>query len=103
MTMLEGYAHIVECFTGLEWWRMDPHNELVTGGAYCLAEPGRQYLVYLPEGGWTTLKLAGGRYRASWFDPRTGEAEEIGVASGPEWSSPSREDTQDWAIILRRG
>ena len=102
MTMLEGYAHIVECFTGLEWWRMDPHDELVTGGAYCLAEPGRQYLVYLPEGGRTTLKLAEGRYRASWFDPRTGKAQEIGVASGPEWSSPPREKTQDWAIILRR-
>src|SRR5919201_979737 len=50
MTMLEGYGHIVTCFTGLEWWKMDPHDELVDQGAYCLAEPGRQYLVYLPAG-----------------------------------------------------
>ena len=29
-----------------------------TAGRWCLAEPGRQYLVYLPQGGRTTLKLA---------------------------------------------
>ncbi|HEX8199962.1 MAG TPA: DUF4038 domain-containing protein, partial [Isosphaeraceae bacterium] len=102
MTMLEGYAHIVECFAAVEWWRMEPHDELASGGAYCLAEPGRQYLVYLPSGGATTVQLAEGRYRASWFDPLTGRSEAIGVASGPAWSSPARGSTQDWALILRR-
>lgn len=102
MKMLEGYAHIVECFTALEWWRMDPHDELVDGGAYCLAEPGRQYLIYLPSGGRAAVRLAEGRYRASWFDPRTGKSEEIGVVSGPSWSSPHRPSGQDWAIVVRR-
>ena len=33
-----------------------PHNELASSG-YCLAEPGREYLVYFPEGNasrWTS-------------------------------------------------
>jgi len=45
MTMLEGYGHIVTCFTSLRWWKMEPHDDLVSRGAYCLAEPGQQYLV----------------------------------------------------------
>ena len=102
MTMLQGYAHIVECFAALDWWRMDPHDELADGGAFCMAEPGRQYLVYLPDGGKTNLTLADGRYRASWFDPRSGKSEEIGVVSGSKWSSPTRDRGQDWAITLRR-
>jgi hypothetical protein len=91
----------VDCFARLEWWKMDPHDELVGKGAYCLAEPGRQYLVYLPSGGRTTLTLPEGSYRAEWFDPRTGKTEPIGSVHGPGWTSPAREGKDDWAILLR--
>lgn len=40
-----------------------------------LAEPGKQYAVYLDKGGGrSTLRfdLPAGRYRGAWFDPRTG-------------------------------
>lgn len=42
--------------------------------AYCLAEPGRQYAVYLRGRGPTELRLAlpGGSYRAQWIAPETG-------------------------------
>ena len=53
-------------------------------------EPGRQCLIYLPEGGETTVTLDAGRYRAFWFDPRRGRSMETGHASGPAWSSPVR-------------
>jgi hypothetical protein len=102
MTMLSGYARIVDCFNRLEWWRMDPRDELVERPAYCLAEPGRQYLVYLPQGGRTAVTLKGGPFLASWFDPRTGKVEEIGTARAPRWETPAREPGQDWALILRR-
>ena len=29
MTMLRGYAHMVDFFTMFEWWKTEPHDELV--------------------------------------------------------------------------
>jgi hypothetical protein len=100
MTMLQGYAHLAACFGRLQWWKMEPHDELVDGGHYCLAEPGRQYLVYLPAGGRAHVELAQGRYRAEWFNPRTGEVLPIGPVRGPRWTSPAAADEEDWAVLL---
>src|SRR5262249_39347719 len=72
MTMLHGYAHIVEFFTSFEWWNADPHDELVNAGNYCLATPARTYAVYLPRAPRATVRLQPGRYEARWFDPSTG-------------------------------
>jgi hypothetical protein len=102
MVMLRGYAHIVEFFTGFEWWKTDPHDELVNKGAYCLAEPGRSYAVYLPRGGKATVRLKDGRYRANWFNPRSGETKTLPPAEGPTWTSPESPDSGDWALLLRR-
>ncbi|MGQ9573826.1 MAG: apiosidase-like domain-containing protein [Thermoguttaceae bacterium] len=101
MTMLNGYAHIVTCFTSLQWWKMEPRDDLVSKGAYCLAEPGQQYLVYLPSGGTASVKLQPGTYNARWFNPRTGQWIGIGTVPGPEWTSPQSPDRYDWAIVLR--
>jgi hypothetical protein len=111
MTMLAGYAHIVDAFARLKWWLMDPHDELVTAGAYCLAEPGRQYLVYIPSGSTTTLKLPdGASLVARWFDPRSGVLTDIGPVTGPTWTTPAPPPTTpvpgepppDWAVLLTR-
>ena len=37
---------------------MAPHNSLAST-AYCLANPGREYLVYLPEGDEVQMNLEG--------------------------------------------
>jgi len=52
---------------------MAPHNELASTG-YCLADPGRQYVVYLPKGGEVTLDLATaqGALAVEWFEPDQG-------------------------------
>ncbi len=102
MTMLEGYGHIVTCFTSLRWWEMEPWDDLVNRGAYCLAEPGQQYLVYLPSGGNAEVKLDDGKYQAQWFNPRSGQWSAIGGASGRKWTSPKSPDNGDWAIVLQR-
>ncbi len=41
----------------------------------CLADPGRSYCVYLPDGGAVTVDLsaAGGDMRVEWFNPASGE------------------------------
>jgi hypothetical protein len=102
MVMLRGYAHIVEFFTGFEWWKTDPHDELVTRGAYCLAERGRCYAAYLPRGGKVTVQLEPGRYRANWFNPRSGESQRLPAVEGPAWTSPESPDNGDWALLLRK-
>jgi hypothetical protein len=102
MVMLRGYAHIVDFFTSFEWWKTDPHDDLVSKDAYCLAEPGRLYAVYLPRGGKVTVQLEPGRYAANWFNPRSGEKKALPPAEGPAWSSPAAPDNGDWALLLRK-
>lgn len=52
---------------------MAPRPELCSTG-YCLANPGAEYLVYLPRGGSVTLNLRGGPgpYELEWFFPQLG-------------------------------
>jgi len=63
--------------------RAVPHDELASTG-YCLAAPGVEYLVYLPDGGEVTVDLSGhaGSFIAEWFDPTAGETPRTLTAQG---------------------
>jgi hypothetical protein len=104
MTMFLGYGHMVDFFTSFEWWKTDPHDELVDNGvAYCLAKPGEIYALYLPKGGKVTLKLDAGSYDGMWFSALSGETLTLPIAAtGPAWTSPEAPDDNDWALLLRR-
>jgi hypothetical protein len=102
MTMLQGYAHMVDFFTSFEWWKTDPHDELVSSGDFCLANPGETYAVYLPKGGSVTVKLQPGSYTLKWFNPITGEWRELSPIQGSSWTSPSASSVNDWALLLQR-
>lgn len=102
MVMLKGYEHMVDFFTSFEWWKTEPHDELVNNGAYCLAEPGEIYAVYLPKGGDVTIQLAPGSYAAKWFSPNTGEIIPLPPVQGPDWTSPQAPGWLDWALLLER-
>jgi hypothetical protein len=56
----------------MELAAMAPHGELASTG-YCLANPGHEYLIYLPDGGETTIDLTNepGTYRVDWINPRS--------------------------------
>jgi hypothetical protein len=101
MTMLLGYARMVHFFTSFDWWRATPRNDLAQGGAFCLAETGKVYALYLPRPGPITITLAPGNYNARWFNPRSGQWSAATVASGPLWSQPSPPGDGDWALLLR--
>ena len=62
---------------------MTPRPELASTG-FCLAEPGRQYLVYLPDGGEVRVDLsaASGSLTVEWFNPRSGETAQVQSTSG---------------------
>jgi len=102
MTMLLGYAHMVDFFTSFPWWETEPDDSLVNHGNYCLAEPGQIYAIYLPHGGRTRVKLKAGRYSAVWFNPSTGDRSILPDVNGREWVSPEAPSTKDWALLLER-
>jgi hypothetical protein len=102
MTMLQGYARMVDFFTSFDWWKTEPHDELVTAGNYCLASPGETYAVYLPNGGSVTIQLLPGQYDGIWFNAVTGERSALPPVIGPNWKSPPASISNDWALLLRR-
>jgi hypothetical protein len=102
MTMLQGYARMVDFFTSFEWWKTEPHDELVDSGNYCLAEPGKVYAIYLPRGGKVTVRLPLAIFDVTRFDPSTGEKIALPLAQGPIWSSPSAPNNSDWALLLQK-
>jgi len=101
MIMLRGYGHLVDFFTSFDWWRTVPRNDLVRGGAFCLAETGMLYAAYLPRPASVTLTLEPGNYHARWFNPRSGKWRDSPVASGSRWTPPAPPDDGDWALLLR--
>lgn len=77
---------------------MTPHADLVAGGGFCLANPGHEYLVFVPaasEGSRiareldrvtslifnrsVTLSMVSGTYRYEWFDPASHRNQSTGV------------------------
>jgi hypothetical protein len=62
---------------------MAPHNDLAST-QYCLANPGQEYLVYLPAGGQVTVDLsaAQGDVAMEWFDPTEGQQVATGTVGG---------------------
>jgi Concanavalin A-like lectin/glucanases superfamily/Chitobiase/beta-hexosaminidase C-terminal domain/Family of unknown function (DUF6298)/Putative collagen-binding domain of a collagenase len=61
---------------------MVPSSESCSSG-FCLINPGREYLVYLPLGGTVNVDLsaASGSFVASWFSPTTGQTKSGGTVS----------------------
>ena len=102
MILLKGYAHMADFFTSFEWWKAEPHDELVNNGAFCLEQTGRTYVVYLPHGGDFVIRLEPGRYAARWFNPRNGEYSPSTIAEGPTWHSSLASDNEDWVLLLAR-
>ena len=109
-------------FTDLEWWKLAPHDELLSCDTprgkdrkelgqiappsttyWCLAEPERQFVVYVrglkaP----VTLKIDGSRrgWTMEEMNPRTGERRplNVDVQEGRMQYMPS--DEQDWVVLL---
>jgi len=100
MTMLQGYSRMVDFFTSFDWWKTDPHDEVVNKPNYCLAAPGEIYAIYLPHGGRAIVRVKSGSYSAAWFNPSSGERISLPPAQGPVWTSPAAPTNSDWALLL---
>jgi hypothetical protein len=82
---------------------MVPHEELAAT-RFCLADPGQEYLVYLPDGGTTELDLsaASGTFRVEWTGLAAGTTtagEPIAGGARRNLKAPMRGDA---VLYLRR-
>ena len=71
-----GYAyfkHFGAFWRATDYWTLEPSDRLVSTG-WCLADPGREYVVFLNEAKPFTLDVAGAKsaLNAEWFNPQTG-------------------------------
>lgn len=94
----EGYRyfkHLREFFEQTRYWRLQPADDLINTG-YCLAEPGREYVVYLNKAAPFTLKLdgPGSALKPYWYNPLTGERRDgVTLGSGTVTLKPPAEWT----------
>jgi hypothetical protein len=117
----EQLGHLNKCFSQTQWWKLAPHDELLACETprgregrefgrvvppattyWCLAEPGRQYVVYfrgLARPVQLKLESASG-LSVTRLDPRTGATQELDRAAGErcEFTPP---DEQDWVLLVK--
>ena len=102
--------HAVAFFkTHLPFWKMQSADGLVDGNAWCFADVGSVYAVYIPGGGSIRLDLQGStnEFSVRWYDPRHGGVLQRGSVDqvhGPGPQSigrPPQDDGQDWAALVR--
>ncbi len=77
-----GYAYfkkIRDFFETTDYRLMEPADELVSEG-YCLANPGKEYIVFLNNAKPFTLEIKGAEEKldAEWYHPFTGDKEDAG-------------------------
>lgn len=89
-------------FEGVPFWKMSPHQDLVDAG-YCLAQPGRCYLVYLEHPGDVNIAIESGDYRVQWINAQdTDDVHPGGVIEGKRTTLTSPQEADDWLLSLTR-
>ena len=95
-------SYLKDFFTNkLSWWEMQPANGLVTGaGNFVLERSGREFVVYMKDGGTTSLDLSNalGDLESEWFSPRTGEYHTGISIPGGGTVSIAAPDGNDWVL-----
>ena len=99
--------HLNDFFSkkGLEYWKMEPANALVSAGerTYALATgDGRVGIIYGAAGGTAQMLLPYGTYTARLFDPRTGADTALPEWTGGQPFALSFPDNRDWVVYFKR-
>ncbi|MFA9392420.1 MAG: DUF5060 domain-containing protein [Prolixibacteraceae bacterium] len=89
--------------------KMSSHDELVTGNAYCFAQPDEIYALYLFDTIKVRIYLGNGnsQYNITWLNPNTGEvihSESPVKIVGPGWVDVEapKEKQYDYLAIIRK-
>jgi len=115
-------GHVRRVFLPRQWWKLKSHDELLTCSTprgkegrefnqtvppattyWCLAEPGKQYIVYsrgLKDPVTLQVDSSSGPLTAMQFDPRTGERGDLGNVTGKDRFEFRPPNEQDWVVLL---
>lgn len=74
------YKHFGDFWRSTEYWMLEPSDRLVNHG-WCLANPGREYVVFQNEAKSFRLEIAGAKspLKAEWFNPHSGQRTSAGL------------------------
>lgn len=99
----------------IPFWEMNNRDELVGNAKhdptkYCFAKPNEIYLVYLSDGGTSTLDLsdAEGQFDVHWFNPRqggnllAGSARSVAGGGTVSLGSAPKDAAEDWLVFISR-
>jgi hypothetical protein len=84
------FKHLRSFFETTRYWELDPVDNLVSQG-WCLANPGKEYVVFLNQAAPFTLQVAAASspLQAVWYHPLTGQRVEAGsLANGQHRLTP---------------
>jgi hypothetical protein len=115
-------GHVRRVFLPRQWWKLKSHDELLACPTprgkegrefnqtvppattyWCLAEPGKQYIVYargLKEPVTLQVDSSQGPLTATQFDPRTGQRKDLGNVGGKDRFEFKPPDEKDWVVLL---
>jgi hypothetical protein len=89
-----GYTRDFVESLGVDLVGMEPHDELVDAGAYALARPGEEWVIYVPAGaGTVTVQGVPASATATWYDTQSGQTQDAG--EGPSYAAPGG---GDWGL-----
>jgi hypothetical protein len=103
-TIIASMRAIADAF---DVFRAAPRNDLLherePNEAYCLADPGRQYAVYFPDGGAVKLDVsaAGGPLSVRWLDINRTAWRDPQTAAGGGMLALTTPGHGHWAVIVR--
>ena len=95
----------------LPFWKMQNHDELLSNDkAFCFAKKDEIYVVYLPKGESTDLKITNGAFSIAFYDPMKGgmlydkqnEGWKITKPNSVELSAYNGQTDKDWVILIAR-
>jgi len=107
MIMLKGYGHIVDFFTSIRWWELEPDHTFIQTAQESLenriyasrSEKGDLAVVYFSAGGEITVKpgALNEGLEAEWFNPCTGDRKPAESQKSDTYHAP---DEQDWVLLF---
>jgi hypothetical protein len=114
-------GHLKELFSRMDWWKLEPHDEILRSEAgrtsdrkhlnrpappertyWCLAEPGRRYVVYV-RGTTLPVEMDLGMIslaRVRLYDPRTGKSRQLQAQSKGSTLDLVCPNEQDWVFLI---
>jgi len=103
--------YLLDFFEGnkIDVTETENHTNLVQKGDYCLATPGKMYIVFLRRGSGTiNFENQSGEFSVKWFDPRNGgklqKGRDKSIKGGKlqKLEGAPSEPEKDWEVLLQK-